>query len=338
VTGRSAVALLVTSDGMNFPDAVDYAVSLEDAGFESVWFPEIAREPFVGLAAVAARTSRLGIGTAVANWARSPVVSALTAANLHDISDGRFRYGLGVGPPHFNANLHGISYERPVARLADYVRVLRGIWAAEEGQPFSHDGEYFRVKDYVRERGGPVPVPLYLAAVQGGMLELAGAVAQGVLFNICTTPKYYREVALPRLAAGARRAGRDVAGIDLTSVVVTSVDADAATARERSRRHIAAYAPLPYFDQIFRLHGFEAEAARIRAAAAAGDLKNQVAEVTDAMVEILSVSGTPDAARDRVACLGEVLDRVILMSPSFLTGDDEIVANLHALRECFATA
>ncbi len=340
MTGRAAtgpaVGLMVTGDGMGYREAVDFAVSLDDAGFDGVWFPEIDREPFVGLAAVAACTSRMGIGTAVANWARSPVVSALTAANLHDLSDGRFRYGLGVGPPHFNANLHGIPYERPVDRLADYIAVLRGVWSVAEDRSFSHRGEFFTVSDYARGRGGPVSVPLYLAAVGNRMLELTGAVADGVVFNICTTPKYYREIALPRLAASARRAGRDPATIDRTSVVIASVDDDPAAARERSRRHIALYAAIPYFDRILSLHGFAAEAANIRAAAAVGDLDLQIAGVSDAMIEVLSLSGTRDTVRAGVSRLSDHLDRVILMSPSFLAPDDEIHANLHMLRDLFA--
>src|SRR4029450_1007646 len=95
---------------------VDLAVGAEDAGFESVWHVQIQREPFVPLTAIAARTKRIRLGTGVAIWARSPILASLVAANLDELSGGRFLYGLGTGPPDWNRRFHGMSYERPARR------------------------------------------------------------------------------------------------------------------------------------------------------------------------------------------------------------------------------
>jgi len=128
------VGLLFAGEGMSLADVVDLGVAAEDAGLDSVWHVEIQREPFVPLTAIAARTKRIRLGTGVVIWARSPILAALVAANLDELSDGRFLYGLGTGPPDWNRRFHGMSYERPARRIREYVEVMRGAWqAANDG-------------------------------------------------------------------------------------------------------------------------------------------------------------------------------------------------------------
>lgn len=102
------------------------------------------------------------------------------------------------------------------------------------------------------------------------MCQLAGALADGVLLNFFTTPTYLSEFALPNIRRGAARSGRDVADLELASIVTTAVAEDASQARQWARLHLAFYLVLPYFDVIFKLHGFEEQAAAIRNAASPG--------------------------------------------------------------------
>jgi probable F420-dependent oxidoreductase len=322
---------------MPLADLVDLGVAAEDAGFDSVWHVEIQREPIVPLAAIAARTTRIRLGTGVAIWARSPVLASLVAANLDELSGGRFLYGLGTGPPEWNRRFHGMGYERPALRIREYVDVMRGAWkAAQDGSTFDYDGELFRVEGYqrslrqVRER-----IPIVLAAVQERMCELAGEIADGVLFNVLSTPRYVLEYALPYMERGAARAGRSVGDVERAAAITAAVDEDRQQARRWASHQIAFYSVIPYFDVMFRLHGFEREAAAIRDAAGRGDAVGMIAAVSEEMVDTFAIAGTPDQCREQLSAWG-VLDVAVLFPPTFQLSDDEIVANHRALLETFA--
>lgn len=203
---------LLLAEGLPFDETVAVGVAAEDAGFDSVWHVEIQREPFVPLAAIAARTSRIRVGSGVAIWARSPVLAALTAANLDELSNGRFVYGLGTGPPDWNRRFHGMGYERPVRRIREYVDVVRGVWTAHDGASFDYEGELYRVEGFSRAIGQRRErIPVFLAGVRKGMLELAGEVADGVLCNVFTTGPYLEQFALPHLERGLARGGETAA-------------------------------------------------------------------------------------------------------------------------------
>jgi len=331
------VGILLAGEGMPLLDLVELGVTAEDAGLDSVWHVEIQREPIVPLTAIAARTKQIRLGTGVAIWARSPILAALVAANLDELSGGRFVYGLGTGPPDWNRRFHGMSYDRPVRRIREYVDVMRGAWrAAHDGSAFDYDGELYAVESYQRSlRQQRERVPIFLAAVQSRMCALAGEVADGVLFNVLSTPRYVREYALPHIARGAARAGRRPDDVERAAAITAAVSADRAEARRWARHHIAFYSVIPYFDVIFELHGFQRQAAAIRAAAAAGDPGAMIEAVDDEMIDVFAIAGTPDDARAQLAGWDD-LDVAVLFPPTFQLGADEIVANHRALLETFA--
>jgi probable F420-dependent oxidoreductase len=331
------VGLLLAGEGMPLADLVELGVSAEEAGLDSIWHVEIQREPIVPLTAIAARTKRIRLGTGVAIWARSPILASLVAANLDELSDGRFLYGLGTGPPDWNRRFHGMSYERPVHRIREYIDVMRGAWrAAYEGSSFDYEGELYRVEDYARSlRQQRERIPIYLAAVQSRMCALAGEIADGVIFNVLSTPRYVREYALPHMERGAARAGRSIAAVERAAAITAAVDSDPAQARRWARHHIAFYSVIPYFDVMFELHGFEREAAAIREAAAAGDPAGMIEAVSDEMVDTFAIAGTPDQCREQLRSWGD-LDVAVLFPPTFQLSADEIVANHRALIETFA--
>src|SRR5262245_13716791 len=212
---------------MPLAELIDFGAAAEDAGLDSIWHVEIQREPFVPLTAIAARTKGIRLGTGVVIWARSPVLASLIAANLDELSGGRFLYGLGTGPPDWNRRFHGMGYERPVRRIREYVDVMRGAWkAAHDGSTFDYDGELYRVERYERSlRQERERVPIFLAAVQSRMCALAGEIADGVLFNVLSTPRYVREYALPHMERGAARVGRDVNDVERAAAITAAVDA-----------------------------------------------------------------------------------------------------------------
>jgi probable F420-dependent oxidoreductase len=331
------VGILLAGEGMQLADLVNLGVAAEDAGLDSVWHVEIQREPVVPLTAIAARTKRIRLGTGVAIWARSPILASLVAANLDELSGGRFLYGLGTGPPDWNRRFHGMSYERPVRRIREYVEVMRGAWkAAFDGSTFDYDGELYAVEGYQRSlRSERESVPIFLAAVQSGMCALAGELADGVLFNVLSTPRYVREYALPHIERGAARVGRNAREVERAAAITAAVSDDRAQARRWARHHIAFYSVIPYFDVMFELHGFQREAAAIRAAAAAGDPAAMIESVSDEMIDTFALAGTPDDVRAQLGRWDD-LDVAVLFPPTFQLEADEIVANHRALVAAFA--
>jgi probable F420-dependent oxidoreductase len=335
---RPRVGMLFSGDGMSLADVVELGVAAEDAGLDSVWHVEINREPTVPLTAIAGRTKRIRLGTGVAIWARSPILASLVAANLDEFSGGRFLYGLGTGPPDWNRRFHGMSYDRPARRIREYVDVMRGAWkAAYDGSSFDYEGEIYRVEDYRRPlRQERERIPIVLAAVQSRMCELVGEVADGVLFNVLSTPRYVREFAVPHLERGAARAGRNAREVERAAAITAAVDGDASEARRWARHHIAFYSVIPYFDVMFDLHGFQREAAAIREAAGRGDPEAMIDAVSDEMIDTFALTGTPDECRRQLAAWGDI-DVAVLFPPTFRLAPDEIMANHRALMETFAS-
>lgn len=331
--------MLFSGDGMSLADVIELGVAAEDAGLDSIWHVEINREPFVPLTAIAARTKRIRLGTGVVIWARSPILASLIAANLDELSGGRFLYGLGTGPPDWNRRFHGMSYERPARRIREYVDVMRGAWkAAHGGSAFDYDGELYRIEDYRRPlRQERERIPIVLAAVQAGMCELVGEIADGVLFNVLSTPRYVREFALPHLERGAARSGRDLRTLERAAAITAAVDGDPSEARRWARHHIAFYSVIPYFDVMFQLHGFEREAAAIRDAAARGDPAGMIDAVSDGMIDTFAIAGTPDQCRRQVEAWSDDVELAVLFPPTFQLQAEEIMANHRALIEAFAT-
>jgi probable F420-dependent oxidoreductase len=332
------VGLEMNGEGISIQDVIGFGVQAEAAGFDSVWHIENQRDPFVPLSVIGARTERIRVGTALAIWARSPVLTELVAANLDELTAGRFVLGLGTAPREWNENWHGISYERPAERMREYVEIVRRMWTAHSGRSISYEGTRFNVVDYrramrpLRER-----VPIYLGAVRENMVQLAGAVGDGVLFNLLTTPRYLREYALGYLAKGAASAGRTTDDLEIGTLIVTSVSGDRSEARQRARHQLAYYAQIPYFDAMLDLHGFQRETRALRAAAARGDDGAMIAAVTDEMVDAFALAGTPHECRLKLAQFDGLVGLALLMSPAFRLEGDEIRENHRMILEAFGT-
>jgi probable F420-dependent oxidoreductase len=336
VTDGVRIGLELNGQGISLADMIEFGVAAEAAGLDSVWTVENQRDPWVPLSVIASRTRSIRVGTGLAVWARSPSLMEMTAGNLDELSRGRFVLGIGTAPASYNEGWHGIPYRRPAARMREYVEIVRRMLAAHRGESVEFDGEFFHVHGYHRQ----VPplrdrIPIYLGAVRRNMVELTGEIADGVLFNVLTTPRYLRDYALGFLEVGARRAGRSAGDLERGSVVLCAVSEDAAHARQMARHQIAYYAQIPYFDAILDLHGFQRETAALREAAGRGDDAGAIAAVTDDMVDALALAGSPDECRARLARFEGLLDLVLVFSPAFRLAEDEIRENHRQLIETF---
>ncbi len=286
-------------------EMVSLARRAEAAGFESAWVAEtrLTRDAITPAAAIALETERLRVGTAIVNvYTREAVVIALTFATLDELAPGRVVMGLGTGSPLVLAP-QGISFERPLTRLKEYCDVIPPLLAGEavtyQGASVHLEGA--RIEDVLARERGPRPrgrIPLYLAATGPRAVEHAGAVADGVLLNVCLPPDYVRE-RRRRLAYAARRAGRSPSQIEVAMCIVVSPHAESGRGRDAARRFIAVY--LSMFPNVARETGLEPEfVASLREAFAAGGVEAAAALVGDEVVGRLSASGTVEECRRRI--------------------------------------
>jgi 5,10-methylenetetrahydromethanopterin reductase len=302
---------LYLQDAHNLRDGLDYARYAEEKGFEAVWQAEsrLVRDAIVPMAAYAAVTDRIKVGSGVINnWTRNIGLLAATFLTLDDLAPGRVLCGIGAWWDPLAANV-GIDRKKPLTAMRETVEVLRRLLNMER---VTFHGEFHHVEgielDVVHGRREPRDIPIYVGATGPNMLALAGEIADGVLLNYCVPPEY-NDRAMDQLEQGARRAGRDLADLDRPQLVVCSVDEDREKALETSRELLVQYiAQQPHIakasevsseivKRIQSILGWPATHEEIRRAK---DL------VPDELVTRITASGTPEEARAKVQ---EYMDR-----------------------------
>ncbi|HYH72827.1 MAG TPA: LLM class flavin-dependent oxidoreductase [Nocardioides sp.] len=308
--------------GETLAEVADAARAAEDAGAEVVWVPELHRSATVGAAALAQATTTAGVGTAIAlAFTRSPMVTALEALDLDELSGGRFVLGLGTGVQRLNEDWHHVTWGKPVTHLRETVRNVRAFWAGcTSGEPISLDGDHepMHLRGYQR----PYPVlrtdiPVYLAAMGPAMTRLAGEIGDGWISHELISPSYLRDLILPELQAGLDRGGRTRAALDVVTSSCCSVDADPAVARRRAAGMVGFYASVRTYADFFAFHDLADEQAAVveafRGGRGAGDLSHAVA---DRMVDALTLSGTRDDVAERITAYDGITDSVKLTPPT----------------------
>jgi F420-dependent oxidoreductase-like protein len=218
----------------------------EHLGFDVVWAAEAYGSDCPTLLAwLAAQTERIGLGSAVMQIpARTPALTAMTAATLDLLSDGRFFLGLGVSGPQVSEGWHGVPFSAPLGRTREYVAIVR---AALAGQTVTFEGEHFRLP-LPDGPGKPLKLtvtpyrtdlPIYLAAVGPKNLQLAGEIADGWL-AVFFAPDFAAEQ-LAQIDAGRTRAGKQPEGFDVVASVPLSSGADPRQCADPVRPYAALY-------------------------------------------------------------------------------------------------
>jgi probable F420-dependent oxidoreductase len=302
---------------------VALAVRAEQAGFDSVWAPEFHNHSGqLVLAAAALETERVELATGIA-WAfgRSPLLTAVSALDLDEMSDGRFVLGLGTGTRRMRTDWLGAPAEKPATRLRETVEAVRAVWDAAEAGAVRYEGELVRLDVRPYGRAGQVRprIPVYLAAVNEGMARMAGSVADGVVGHPMATARYIEEVMRPAIAEGAELASRTPADVAIADWVVVAASDDREQAREDAKRQIAFHATVRTYDRILDLHGFTEVAANIRELWKSFDLAGMTALVTDEMLDEMAVAGTPDECRAAVGRRAGSADQLLLGAPVVAT-------------------
>jgi probable F420-dependent oxidoreductase len=294
----------------------------EAAGVEGVWAPQIFGAPFTALAAAAAVTSRIKLGTGIAlAFTRSPLETACSAIDLDHISDGRAVLGLGSSAQSQVEGSFGMPYGKPLAHMREVVDQVRqviahghtGELACLEGTYHSLDLSHFQLVKPARRSA----IPIYLPAVFEKACVQAGAIADGLLGHPLWTTGWLRDRVGQSLKAGLDKSGRDRSEIDLNLMMFTVINPDRKEAIADARANIAFYTQSPQYLRYFTEIGFGTEAMAIQSAFAAQDYDAMARACPDKMVCAITILGSADEVRSQVAERAEIADSITPVVPQF---------------------
>jgi F420-dependent oxidoreductase-like protein len=270
--------------GRDFGAALDLVRRAEAAGYESVWVTHGAgRDSFAVLQAYGAAAPRLGLGNGVVPiYPRHPVSMAQAALTLAELTGGRFRLGIGVSHRASMEQQLGLELREPLGVMREYVAVLRGAL----GEGANVDGRHYRVHWSLQMPARPPAPPVYLAALSPKMCELAGEIADGAILWLCS-PTYVREVAVPAIERGRRRAGKALDGFEIVAAVPLALTEDREGAGKAFRAELTRYIQLPFYRAMMERSGLGEALRRFDA----------TGETPDAVAQALG--GVGDAATGR---------------------------------------
>jgi len=296
---------LYLQDAHDLREGLDFVRYAEERGFEAVWQAEsrLVRDAIVPMAAYAAVTSRIHVGSGVINnWTRNIGLLAATYLTLDDLAPDRIICGIGAWWDPLARNV-GIERRKPLTAMRETVEVLRRLLNLER---VTFHGEFVHVDgielDVVHGRREPRNVPIMIGATGPKMMELTGEISDGAVLNYCVPPEY-NDQALELLENGAKKSGRTLDDVDRPQLVVCSVDLDHDRALDTTRELLTQYlAQQPHIakasgvsqeivDEIHSILGWPATHEQIQQA------KHLV---PDELILRITASGTPDEARAKV--------------------------------------
>ena len=319
-------------EGKHLPGIHEVARAAEDLGFDGLWTSETKHDSFLPLAVAAGGTQRIDLGTSVAiAFSRSPMVAAQISWDLQDLSDGRFILGLGTQVKAHITRRFGMPWDKPAARLKDYIMALRAIWEAFQTEgPLNYEGEFYRhtlMTPFFNP--GPVEHPdilIYIAGVNTRLARLAGELCDGFHVHPFHTPEYVEQIVKPAIAEGARKEGRDPEDIVLaTSVFIVTGESEKEVEdqREKMRAQAAFYASTPTYRTVLEVRGWEDVGEKLEELARNKRWDEMPSQISDEMLRAFVVEAAPDkfgpALKERYEGL---IDRVALYLP-FVPGEKD---------------
>jgi F420-dependent oxidoreductase-like protein len=298
--------------GLSSEDQLGIVKEAEQLGYDSVWAAEAyGSDTATVLGWLAGQTSWIRLGAGIFQMpARSAAMTAMTAATIDQLSDGRMILGIGSSGPQVAEGWHGQRFGKQLQRTREYVAVVRKALARERlefhGETLQlplPDGPGKALKltiAPVQER-----IPIYLAAIGPKNTALAGEIADGWIPTLFS-PEHVSELR-PLLQEGATRAGRTLEGFDIAPTVNVFVSDDLQSARDAMRPFIALYVggmgsrKQNFYNQLVRRYGFEREAVEIQDLYLEGKREQAMAAIPDALIDTVSLCGPPDVVRERLA-------------------------------------
>jgi F420-dependent oxidoreductase-like protein len=320
----------------------------ERLGFSVAWAAEAyGSDAVTVLSWLAAQTSTIGLGASVLQIpARSPAMTAMTAATLDALSDGRFRLGIGVSGPQVSEGWHGVRFDRPLVRTREYVDI---VTAALRRERVEYQGRFFTLPlpdgpgkalklsiHPIRER-----VPIYLAAVGPKNLELAGEIADGWL-GIFSNPEYLGEQ-LEHIAAGRRTSGKTIEGFDVVASQPVMIGDDISQAAEPIRGYVALYLggmgsrEKNFYNELASRMGYPEQAKRIQDLYLDKQYREAMAAIPLEFIEKVSLLGPKERIAEKLKAFADAGVTTLAVTP-FDADVERRIATLRTLAEALDLA
>lgn len=263
---------------------LDCASHLSKYDPDTIWIPETwGMENFSMLSMVSQKISSAKIGSSIINiYSRTPSLTAMGAATVDTISNGRVILGLGTSSMPIIENFHGLKFEKPVSRMREYVDVVRLVLS---GNQVNYDGNFFKLKNFsllikpVRNS-----IPIYLAAINQKMVELTWEIADGVIFYLRPTSELKKTI--EKMQKKKK--------IDVSCQLITCISEDSQKAIDRAKKTLAFYISVgEIYRNFLSRNGFQNETETIFQEFKKSGLEHVHEFVSDSMIKSLTICGTP---------------------------------------------
>ena len=327
-----------------------HARRAEALGYDGLNVPDAVHDGLTTAALALDATVRLHVATSVlVAFPRSPMTVAIAAYDLQEMSGGRFELGVGSQVRGNIVGRYSTPWSAPVPRMREYVLALRAIFDCwQNDAKLGFEGEHYqftRMQPFfkpdplpARADGRDPSPPVYMGGIGPLMTALAGEVSDGLMTHPTNAaPRYVREVILPRIEKGAKRAGRDRSSVDLMigPLVVTGPDdATIAAEREGVRQLLTFLYSTPSYWPSLELFGWKERGEQLHALTREGRWGDMAGIVDDAMLETFAPTGTygeiAGVLRD---WYGELTDWITFPMPADPAHDDQAAAAIKQLRE-----
>jgi F420-dependent oxidoreductase-like protein len=330
--------------GVSPAQQLEIVQEAERLGYDSVWAAEAyGSDAATVLAWLAGQTERINLGSAIFQIpARTPAMTAMTAATLDHVSGGRFKLGLGPSGPQVSEGWHGVRFARQLQRTREYVDVVRMALARERVE---YQGETIELPlpggagkalkltiGSVQER-----IPILLAAIGPRAVGLAGEIADGWL-PAFFSPEHLETVIAP-LREGADRAGRSLDEIEICPTMNLFVTGDIDAARDAMRPVLALYVggmgsrEANFYAQFVSNLGFEDAARRVQDLYLDGHREEAAAALPDELIDSVSLIGPPDVVRDRLSRFREAGVGTLIVSAAVSFSPEQCIEQLRLVAE-----
>jgi 5,10-methylenetetrahydromethanopterin reductase len=273
------------SIGRGRDQALERVRLVESLGYDSVWINHLMGfDAMTAAAAYAVETTTIGIGTGVVPiLTRHPAVMAQEAASIDALSDGRFSLGIGVSHRVTMEDMMGLELLHPADQMREYLTVVASLLRTGS---VNFEGEYYRVNFGFGGLERPRPEqPVLIAALAPRMLEVAGALADGVVLWLAA-PAYIRDTVVPIVSAAREKAGKTMEGFEIVAAVPAALTGNVAAAHDTLRAFLVTYCSLPFYRHMLEASGFGPDLERFDAEGPSG--------ISDAMID--AIAGVGDAA------------------------------------------
>ena len=280
----------------------------EDAGFGNIWITDHYnnRDVWTTLAVLSLLTNKISLGTGVTNpYTRNAAITASSIASINELSGGRAILGIGPGDKATFDKM-GIDWDKPLSRVRETVLAIRAFLAKEQVSQAGFKGAQM---SFTTSK-----IPIYIGAQGPKMLELAGAISDGVLINASHPDDF--KFAVPMIHAGAEKAGRKPEDVQVCAYASFSADKDPAKAVNASKI-VVAFIVAGSPENVLERHGIGMyEAKAISDAISRFDFKGAMDGVTPRMTEAFSISGAPADCRARIdELLSTGVTQIVVGSP-----------------------